>query len=155
MTKHWRYFIYVLRHKYYVFVAGRRLGVPLWQLITHDLSKFSRAEWTPYVNYFYGPRSVTRTQTAAEKLAFDKAWLHHQHHNPHHWQHYILREDSGATKVLLMPHKYILEMVADWLGAGKAIHGSWNIDAWYLKTKDARVLESSTLAITEMVLANV
>lgn len=147
--KHWRYLKYVLKHKYFVFIAGRKLNLSIMQLLMHDLSKFSRAEWTPYADYFYGPRSSTRTQTALEKLAFDKAWLHHQHCNPHHWQHYVLREDSGKTKLLPMPMKYILEMVADWQGAGKAITGNWYIKDWYEKTKAARLLDPGTLDLVE------
>lgn len=55
MMPHLRYLWYVLRHKWYVFQAGRVLKVPVWQLLMHDLSKFTPAEWFPYVAYFYGP----------------------------------------------------------------------------------------------------
>ena len=44
---------------------------------------------------------------------FDAAWLHHQHNNPHHWQHWLLREDDGGTKALEMDHLYVVEMVCD------------------------------------------
>jgi hypothetical protein len=61
---HARYLRYVLLHKFYVFRAGhvirQTLGVPesalrwYWRLLVHDLSKFGRAEWEPYVAMFYG-----------------------------------------------------------------------------------------------------
>jgi hypothetical protein len=54
VRKHWRYFKYVLRHKWYVFLAGRQRGVGLWQLLVHDLSKFRPDEWQPYAEWFYG-----------------------------------------------------------------------------------------------------
>ncbi len=57
-SKNWKYLVYVLRHKYYVFVVGSRLRVSLWRLLVHDLSKFSWLEWTAYVEYFNGKRVV-------------------------------------------------------------------------------------------------
>jgi hypothetical protein len=60
--------------------------------------------------------------TAERRRAFDLAWLLHQHRNDHHWQHWLLREDSGATKVLLPPAWIADEMLADWLGAGTKIN---------------------------------
>ena len=42
MLPHLRYLSYVLRHKWYVLWAGLWLGVPLWRLLIHDWSKFSR-----------------------------------------------------------------------------------------------------------------
>lgn len=113
MRPHLQYLAYVVRHKWFVFRAGLRTGAPLWRLLVHDWSKFTPAEWGPYVRKFYG---------GWERLdEFDQAWLHHQHHNPHHWQHWLLREDSGLLKLLRMPDDLVREMVADWMGAGRAI----------------------------------
>ena len=127
MKHHWNYLKYVIRHKYYVFIAGRALGAPLWNLVVHDLSKFSFAEWSPYVNSFY--RHPDRPQWVRD--AFNEAWLHHIHHNAHHWQHWILQQDSGGRVYLKMPVPLVKEMVADWCGAGKAITGKWDVDHWY------------------------
>lgn len=79
-----------------------------------------------------------------EKRAFDRAWLHHQHANPHHWQHWVLREDDGGTKVLQMPEPLVREMVADWAGAGRAITGKWGMAEWYRKTMPHRQLHPTT-----------
>lgn len=83
--------------------------------------------------------------------AFNAAWLAHQHRNPHHWQHWVLREDSGATFALPMPHKYRLEMVCDWQGAGRAITGKFDRQypyaetaAWYKKNADKMILHEDT-----------
>ena len=51
------------------------------QINVHDLSKYSNEEYKAYDDYFYG------NKTKAVKNAFNYAWLHHIHHNPHHWQH--------------------------------------------------------------------
>ncbi len=58
MNKHWQYLKYVVRHKWFVLGAGRKLGVPLHRLILHDWTKFLPREWFPYVNEFYGDRMV-------------------------------------------------------------------------------------------------
>lgn len=55
------------------------------------------------------------------KAQFDRAWLFHQHRNPHHWQHWLLHEDSGKNFVLTPEAWIIDEMVADWIGAGQKI----------------------------------
>lgn len=117
--KHLRYLWYVLRHKWYVFQECARLGIP-WAGIVHDWQKFTPAEWSPYVDSFYGPWPYDeRPQWLA--VAFDRAWLHHQHRGPHHWQYWILREDNGRTTCVQMPERYVKEMVADWYGAGRAL----------------------------------
>jgi len=122
----------VLLHKLYVFIGGlavanvrdehRHWGAWLWRLAIHDLSKFRPSEWLPYATYFYGP-TTTRTveHKQQQKARFDRAWLLHIHRNPHHWQHWILREDSGKTVVLLPEAWVVDEMVADWIGAGTKI----------------------------------
>src|SRR5690349_4010162 len=127
MTRHWRYLLYVVRHKWFVYRAGRALGVGRWQLVVHDWSKFRPSEWMPYANFFYGPKpKPVRDATGYYKPtdtgdeAFDFAWLLHQKRNPHHWQWWLLPEDDGGVKVLPMPDRYRREMLADWRGAGLA-----------------------------------
>lgn len=139
MKPNFQYAWYVARHKYFVFVAGRKTRAPLWRLLIHDWSKMSAAEWKPYVDSFYGPG-----RTPAVRAAFDAAWLHHQHRNPHHWQHWLLREDNGNLKFLKMPDNFVREMVADWAGAGRAITGKWEIKEWYEKNRDKIQLHEHT-----------
>lgn len=148
MNAHLKYLNYVLRHKWYVFMAGIKLKVPFWQLLIHDLSKFSPAEWAAYVNYF----NVEKTEQT--KTVFDMAWNNHQKYNKHHWQHWLLITDSTDPRfrALPMPEKYIREMVADWCGAGKAITGKWEVAQWYDKSQHFIILEDNTRAkVTELV----
>lgn len=43
-----------LKHKYFLFIAARKVGkIPLWQVIVHDMSKFSPAEFWAYHYYFH------------------------------------------------------------------------------------------------------
>src|SRR5207249_1167176 len=107
-----------------------RLGIPIAG-VTHDLSKFLPSEWVPYAQHFYGD-AAGRADKAA---AFDSAWLYHQRRNPHHPQWWVLLQDSGETKLLPMPDRYRREMLADWIGAGRA-QGYPDTAAWYRANRD-------------------
>lgn len=153
--QHWKYLNYLLRHKWFVFVAGLRTKAPLWRLLIHDWSKFMPSEWIPYARFFYGkypswdevkfqcPGYNGPTKESIEET-FDRAWLHHQHLNAHHWQHWVLRNDDGSTKPLCMPERFVREMVADWAGAGRAITGKWEVREWYSKNSHKIVLHDFT-----------
>lgn len=77
----------------------------------HDESKYEDIEFTAYCDFFYPDpdRGFPKDQEA-----FDAAWLHHIHNNPHHPQHWILRNDDGTEEILDMPIEYICEMLCDW-----------------------------------------
>ena len=89
----------------------------------------------------------------ARQAAFDKAWFHHQHRNPHHHQHWVLREDGGDLKALRMPDGLVREMVADWCGAGRAITGKWEVASWYEKNADKMVLHPAVRKQVEDIIA--
>ena len=157
---HLRYASYVIRHKWFVLLAGLRTGAPLWRLIVHDWSKLTPAEWGPYVRKFYGSWGAAASWDHADAIkaavddAFDAAWLHHQHRSPHHWQHWVLRQDDGEVKVLRMPPKLVREMVADWMGAGRAITGRWDVAGWYAANRDKVVLHPDVRVQVENLIAN-
>jgi hypothetical protein len=50
---------------------------------------------------------------------------------------------NKSPKILYMPMKYSLEMLADWKGAGMAINGKDDTKSWYLKNRDNIILHSS------------
>lgn len=151
MRAHLAYLIYVLRHKWHVFVGCLKLGVPLHQAIVHDWVKFLPIEWPAYVRQFYNPDGTKRAVRDAsgsydpnkQADAFKRAWLHHQR-QPHHWQAWCVVGDRGAIVPLPMPQRFVLEMVADWYGAGMAINGVNDVEGWYLANKDKMVLEEGT-----------
>ena len=170
MKSEFQYWSYVLRHKWFVLVAGFRLWKMVvrvrgmfWRLLVHDLSKFRRGEWIAYRRYFYEdweplvavlkhmPAWTGPTAESVER-DFDRAWLAHQHRNPHHWQHWILREDDGDVKALRMPYRCVVEMVADWMGAGRAITGRWGVEDWYRGNKDKMDLHPHTRKEVERIL---
>jgi hypothetical protein len=150
MKHHIQYLKYVLRHKWYVFRAGLVFGAPFWRLVVHDLSKFRPSEWFPYARYFYKRGYSDKT---AGNRAFDRAWLLHQHRNDHHWQHHVLREDSGGAKYLPMSWAQVREMVADWAGAGRAITGNWiDVYTWHERNHHLMLMHPWTRARVEEVM---
>jgi hypothetical protein len=143
MLKSLKYHWYVLKHRWFVFLAGLTVGASLWRIITHDLSKYLPSEWYAYLEYFYGEK------TEKAKEDFDKAWLLHQRRNKHHWQYWLLNKDDGSVVPLEMPQEYVKEMVADWVGAGRAITGKTEVFAWYSKNKHNIVLHDKTREAVE------
>lgn len=109
----------LLAHIEAVRVFGRMVGVPEIQLVRHDLSKWEPEEYVAYALQFCG--------NGAPDGEFDRAWLHHIHNNPHHWQHWII---PSSQKVLEMPDEYVLEMIADWMGASRVYSKSDDMSGW-------------------------
>lgn len=114
-------------HITYVREAGNMIGVSQQQLKIHDISKWSDAEFPGYAMHFKGGGAPNE---------FARAWLHHIHHNPHHWQYWIFSDNftpkgsSVENGVVEMPLDFIKEMVADWMGAGRAYQGHWDMSEW-------------------------
>lgn len=137
-----KYLEYVDRHRKFVLEEAYKLDIPARGL-AHDLSKYSLEEFGPYAEYFYGGHERGNVPPFVQ-LAFDQAWLLHQKRNDHHWQYWVLREDSGAVKPLPMPDVAMREMLADWRGAGRAITGVDNTSSWYEKNKPNMILHPQT-----------
>lgn len=94
----------------------------------HDRSKYSEEEYDAYDKYFYGKnRSYEVVQN------FNKAWLHHIHNNPHHWQYWVLiNDDPDEGEIILdMPNKYIIEMICDWWSFSFKKGDLREIFSWY------------------------
>ena len=121
---HLQHLRYMLRHKWFVFVAGRALHVPIWRLVIHDWSKFTPSEWTPY---------AVRLADGTEDERWVAASLRHLHRNPHHWQHWVVGRDSGTLWFVEMPDHFVREMVADWMAATRARTGAWGRRATYVE----------------------
>ncbi len=100
-----------------------------WQIcMNHDTSKNDPEEYDAYDKYFYGGN-----KSYAVVNNFNKAWLHHIHMNPHHWQHWVLINDDPGKgyKILDMPHVYIIEMICDWWSFSWNKGDLYEIFDWY------------------------
>jgi len=154
-----RYFWYVVRHRWFVFLECRKLGIP-WLGIIHDWSKFLPSEFFPYARHFYGSGAKqVRDKTGYYKptdtgdKVFDLAWFFHQKRNKHHWQWWVMPENTSGMKILPMPDRYRKEMFADWKGAGRA-QRSPGIHVWYRANKDKLQLHQETREWIEQRLEN-
>jgi len=136
MNKYINYFIYIIKHKYYVFLECFKMGLIL-HAFTHDLSKFMPSEFIPYAIKFYGNKPITEEI----KINFEIAWLLHQHRNKHHWDFWINSQGIAIT----MPKKYIMHMIADWRGMSR-VFGDTAKD-FYEKNKIKMNLHTKTIEL--------
>ena len=105
----------IITHKWWVFYYACRLGIP-FRGFMHDWSKFSPIEFFESVKYYQG--SSSPIPACKEANGYSLAWQHHKGHNPHHYEYWIDNIDNGGTPIK-MPYKYVLEMIANYLAAGK------------------------------------
>lgn len=120
----------LILHKWFVLVAGLRVGgIPIWRLIIHDWTKFTPAEFLPYVRHHQ-----LKSKSERDAFSYACAWLHHENMNPHHWGYWIPRSGAQVGKPLPMPESYVREMFADWMGAGRTYTGSWDMSEWLDKS---------------------
>jgi hypothetical protein len=145
-----------IRHKYFVYRAGRWTGASTWRLLKHDWTKFSCAEAPHYGRRFYGSND--------DPDGFDRAWNHHSKANDHHWEYWIPITTHTLSKTapgepLAMSEAAVREMVADWMGAGRAYKGAWPHEngpddwPWWNDNKDKMRLHPDTRILVEAVIA--
>lgn len=118
-------------------------------LTMHDNSKLGEEEYDAYDDYFYGKEGKDEDDISVIDSAFDYAWLHHIHNNPHHWQYWVLINDDEGTKALEMPASYVYEMIADWWSFSWKTGKLTEIFDWYEKHKDKMVLHPATKILVE------
>ena len=110
----------------------------------HDMSKWDKDEYDAYAHYFYIDEENMKNQ-----LAFDYAWLIHQHKNPHHHQHWVLIRDEGEKEPLDMPEHYVIEMLCDWSSFSKKDPSSTAFK-WWNDNQDNMVLSEKTKKLIEL-----
>ncbi len=109
----------ICKHKWWVFYYCCKAGIP-WRGIKHDMSKFSPIEFWESVKYYQGNRSPI--DACKEANGISKAWMHHKGRNSHHYEYWQDNFDKGGHPVQ-MPYKDAVEMLCDYLGAGRAYMG--------------------------------
>lgn len=154
----------VIPHKIEVFKAGielcNKIHMQDWELrrmterlIVHDFSKFSCDEHIAYSSYNFKDKSKN---SESAKMNFEQAWNHHKNHNDHHPEYHLSVNRDGTTVPLVMDKYCMLEMVADWIGAGRT-YGStleeWlpkNIDSFVFHPTAARYLSVLLNLVTDL-----
>ncbi len=119
-----KYFLYLIKHKWYVFIECCKAGIP-WRGILHDLSCFWPDAFILSAKYWTGHSYQSE---AFSDPNFDLIRLRHYRRNGHHWQHWVLLLDSGGLKPIEIPEKFVKEMWCDWIVAGR-LQGN-NIVEW-------------------------
>lgn len=128
----------------------------------HDRSKYN-GEYEPYDKYFYGPDGIKNPAGPSKEVqeAFNYAWLHHIHNNPHHWQHWLLvndDEDLGMV-ALEMPDRDILEMICDWWSFSWTKGDLYELFNWWNEHGDYILLGEKTrnkvMAVMRLILDKV
>jgi len=139
----------ITKHKFYVMRACFRSGFIIRGLL-HDNSKFGPTEFISSAKHFQGTRSPIKAEK--EDRGYSIAWQNHKGRNRHHWQYWI-DWHCGKEYVVEMPVEYIVELICDWIGAGKAYKKEeWAIDelrTWYEKSKDDIILHNKTRKFLE------
>lgn len=114
------------------------------EITAHDLSKEGLEEYKAYDDYFYGNKSHAVVE------AFNYAWLHHIHNNPHHWQYWILQHDDEPEEILEMPYKYIVEMICDWWSFSFKAGNLYEIFDWYEKHKGMKLAPKTRKTVEDI-----
>ena len=108
------------------------------QIAEHDASKYDDEEFYPYLHHFYPSEAG-----ADNEILYDRAWNHHQKHNPHHWQYWILQKDSGKQVLLDMPENYVIEMLCDWHSFSLKDPNS-TAHTWWMNNQDKMIMSEGT-----------
>jgi hypothetical protein len=119
----------------------------LMHIVHHDLSKWQDEEYKAYDKYFYG-----KEKTKDVEEAFNYAWLHHIHNNPHHWQHWVLINDDDGTHALEMPEGYVVEMFCDHASFSFKTGNLEEVSKWYKDHKLNMILHKNTRVMYEDIL---
>ena len=125
----------VTKHKYWVWYYMNKCGLKWgWRGLWHDMSKFSPTEFWESVKYYSGTRSPI--DACKEEKGVSMAWMHHKGRNPHHYEYWMDNFDKGGEPKE-MPWRYKVEMICDYLAAGRAYMGknfSYKAEyEWWLK----------------------
>ncbi len=74
------------------------------EVMEHDLSKFSEAEFVQYRKGFYPTLSES-------KFDMSEAWEHHKKENPHHWENWARNNFTNPVEWEV----HCVHMVIDWM----------------------------------------
>lgn len=132
-----------------------RLGL-YWQGLTHDLSKYSPAEFWLGAKYYLGYRSPNDGERTEK--GYSTAWMHHKGRNKHHPEYWtdFSKEKGDAFAPVRMPIKYVAEMFCDRLAACKIYHGENYTNAdpynYYQRSVKKIIVHPETSTVIEKML---
>ena len=92
--KVWQHFKTITVHRLVVCGGCFRMGL-YWQGLTHDLSKYSPAEFWRGARYYQGVRSPNAAER--ELKGYSEAWMHHKGRNRHHYEYWTDMKSLSKT----------------------------------------------------------
>ncbi len=132
-----------------------RVGM-YWQGLTHDLSKYTPAEFWQGCRYYQGFQSPNNAEREAK--GYSSAWLHHKGRNKHHYEYWIdySLKPRRCMAGMKMPLKYVNEMIMDRIAASK-VYERKNYTrhsplAYYEQGKGAYLIHDETRELLEYIL---
>lgn len=144
---------YILKHKGYVIAYHKQFDVPLFQALVHDWTCFLPREFLAYAEVYYylfgnGPSSNPK---------YLHAWNHHQKHNKHHWQYWLVVNSGDRLEIedfdiIPMPLKYVKEMILDRFCSDLAIKGEANLTSWFSFQKHYMTVNDQTMGVLENII---
>ena len=152
--KFWNHLKTITHHKLLVMDGCFRVGL-IWQGLTHDLSKYSPAEFMIGAKYYQGTRSPNAAER--EEKGYSEAWMHHKGRNRHHYEYWTdMNRFTRVYESVPMPRKYLVEMVMDRIAASKIYQGKDYSDAsayiYFARSKDYLVMHPETKAMLDKIL---
>lgn len=176
----------ITKHKFLVMKYCFKLGL-IKQGLLHDNSKWSPTEFWSSVKYYSGTRSPIDAEK--EDIGYSLAWQHHKGHNPHHWEFWIDNIGPRPCKEIVeyipntldttpknvsyikatiyrsrpdaleIPINYVLEMICDWISAGKVyMEDKWTQSSpydYYKKMENERLINPRTKILLERILISI
>ena len=134
-----------------------RLGL-YWQGLTHDLSKYSPAEFWRGARFYQGTRSPNDAER--KETGVSLAWLHHKGRNRHHleyWIDYNFDPDKPeGMRGYQMPIRYVAEMFCDRIAACRVYMKDTYTDAaaydYFARSRHRLLIHPETAAELEEML---
>ena len=125
--KAWQHFCTITKHRWKVREGCFRVGL-YWQGLTHDLSKYSPTEFRVGARFYQGNRSPNAAER--EEKGYSEAWIHHKGRNRHHFEYWTdMNRETRQYESVVMPRRYLVEMVMDRIAACKTYQGEKYSDA--------------------------
>lgn len=110
------------------------------QISHHDESKYDDEEWNAYLDWFYPEKGKEDNK---DEYAYDCAWVHHWHNNPHHYQYWLCIDDDGTVRPIDIPLNCIIEALCDW-HSFSAKNAESTAKKWWEDHKDVFVMTDTT-----------
>lgn len=144
----------ITRHRHLVIKHCIRAGIPV-QGFLHDLSKYSYAEFSMGVKYYFGNKSPNEGERA--EYGYSLAWMHHKGRNRHHFEYWTdYNPHTKKVEAVKMPVKYVKEMFCDRVAASKVYQGKNYVDShplsYFKNAKTTRFIHPETSELLEKML---